>query len=144
MATNHADHLAGTPAGTLADALESGPTPTSMPSHRDLVLTTAGLIRRLGAADALGLLRLTLGSLPRYHDTQMVFLVWSVERLLDAGLAVTALLWHPLTSGGSELAWWDAETLRSDAAARHFVAPTLVGEGDPRPEEPHSTLALAG
>ena len=133
MATHHLDHLAG----TLADALASGPTPTSMPTHRDLVLATAGLIRRHGAADALGLLRLTLGSLPRYHDTQMVFVVWSVERLLDAGLSVTALLWHPLTSGGSELAWWDAETLRSDAAARHFVAPTLVGEGDPLPAEPH-------
>ena len=37
MSTTSLDHLAG----TLADALESGPAPISLPSHRDLVLATA-------------------------------------------------------------------------------------------------------
>jgi len=140
MATNHLDLLAD----SLADSLESGPTPTALPAHRDLVLATAALIRRSGAAETLGLLRLTLGSLPRYHDTRTVFTVWAVDRLLAAGLSTTALLWHPLLAPGSELAWWDAADLDSALAARQFVAPTRYSTGDPLPEEPHSTLALAG
>lgn len=141
MSTTSLDLLAG----TLADTLESGPTPTSLPSHRDLVLATAGLVRRHGGAEALGLLRLTLGSVPGYHDTRTVFVVWAVERLLGSGLSATALLWHPLTSGGAEAAWWDTATLESPEAARRFVAPTLVAAGDPCPTEPGRTeLALAG
>ena len=139
MATNHLDLHAD----RLAEALETGPLPTARPSPRDLTLLVAGLVRRHGAAEALGTIRLTLGALPDYHDTRTTFMVWAVDRLLAAGLSTTALLWHPLTAPGSELAWWDAATLASPEAARRFVPATRTQAGDPEPSEPRANLPIA-
>jgi hypothetical protein len=139
MATNSLDHLAG----SLADALAGGPAPQTLPSHRDLTLATAALIRRHGAAEALAILRLTLGAVAGYHDTRTVFTVWAVDRLLRAGLGCTELLWHPLTCGGAEAAWWDSETLAGVEAARRFVVPTQFRAGDPVPSEPRAEFAVA-
>lgn len=130
-------------ADTLADSLERGATPTTFPDRRDLVLLVAGLVRRHGAADALATIRLVLGSAEGYHDTLVVFTVWAVDRLLAAGLTTTALLWHPLTTAGTEYAWWDEATFDGEAAARAFVAPTRWSAGDPMPAEPRHHLAVA-
>lgn len=139
MSTKQLDHLAD----QLADALETGATPTELPDHRQLILIAAGLIRRHDAAGALGVIRMTLGSLPDYHDTRTTFVVWAVDRLLTAGLTLAAVFWHPLTFPGSELAWWDAATLDSPEAARRFVPSTLARAGDPEPSEPRTHLAIA-
>jgi hypothetical protein len=106
--------------------------------HTVLVHHVLGLVRDLGAAGALVELRRTRPPLDAegYHDTLAVYVVWAVDRLVAAGLTDLGVLWHPLTDDRSPLAWWDADTLESAAARRHFVPPTLGEAWEPRPSEP--------
>lgn len=112
--------------------------------HTVLVHHVLGLVRDLGASRALVELRRTRPPLDAegYHDTLAVYVVWAVERLVDAGLSDLGVLWHPLTDDRSPLAWWDADTLASAPARQHFVAPTLGEDWEPRPGEP--VVALDG
>lgn len=112
-------------------------------THIDLISTITRLVRGVGASGAIHHLRVTRPAIDngRYHDTLAVFYVWAVDRLVSAELSDTAILWHPLTDNQSPLAWWDADTLRSDAAATRFVASTLALPGEPAPTDPRLLLA---
>lgn len=112
--------------------------PSPLLHHTVLVQHVLGLVRKRGAAGALAELRRTRPPLDAagYHDTRAAYLVWAVDRLVDAGLSDLGVLWHPLTDLRSPLAWWDAETLESDTARERFVPPTLGEDWEPRPAEP--------
>ncbi|MGD9703927.1 MAG: hypothetical protein AB7Q42_21240 [Acidimicrobiia bacterium] len=139
-------------ADRIADGLESATLPRAAWTHRAHVLAATALVRRHGAAEALARLRLAI---PRYneatgtpntdtsgyHDTLTVFYTWAIERLVAGGLSTLAILWHPLTSPGAPLSWWDRETLFSREARRTFVPSTLALPGDPAP---HGSLLAAG
>ena len=112
-------------------------------------LHTAGaivdLVQRDGADAALASLRSDRPAIHdgAYHDTRAVFLVWAAQRLLDAGLSRTSVLWHPLVHVDSPLVWWDADVLDSDVARDGFVAPTHGTSAEPAPCEPTRTLVAA-
>lgn len=107
-------------------------------THTVFVQHVLRLVRDLGPAGALVELRRTRPPLDAddYHDTLAVYLVWAVERLVEAGLSDAGVLWHPLADVRSALAWWDAATLASSAARTGFVPPTLGEDWEPRPAEP--------
>lgn len=70
-----------------------------------------------------------------YHQTVATFMVWAIDRLVEAGLSDMGVLWHPLVQVESARAWWTDETLAS-AAARDGVVPSdkaLAHEPQPRP-----------
>ena len=115
------------------------------PHHLDLVGALVDIVSNDGAAVALDSLREARPALHNgvYNDTVAVFLVWSVERLVAAGLSRRSVLWHPLVHVDSPLAWWSADVLDSAAAADHFVAPIGLASGEPMPCEPARTLAAA-
>lgn len=111
-------------------------------THLDLLTTIAHRVREAGAAAALADLRaerphLTAADLSvvAYHDTLAVFYVWAVDRLVEAGLDDTRILWHPLTDPRSALAWWDAATLAGPQAAARFVPSTRALPGEPVPSD---------
>lgn len=118
---------------------------TPRPSHTSFVGGLVDLVREHGAAAALTALRAERPALRdgRYHDTEAVFFVWAVERLLDAGLTRTAVLWHPLVHADSPAAWWSTEVLDSAEAFDHFVVPTGLAAGEPCPLEPRDHLVAA-
>lgn len=117
-------------------------------THLDLITTIAHRVREAGASAALAELRssrpdLTATDLTTigYHDTLAVFYVWAVDRLVEAGLDDTRILWHPLTDPRSALAWWDAATLEGPQAAAEFVPSTRALPGEPAPIERFELLA---
>jgi len=108
--------------------------------HWSLVLATIHLVREHGAHAALATLRAALDRAGhpttrdgRPHETLTVFVVWAVNRLLDAGLTPTQVLWHPLLGTEAPLAWYDRATLQSESAHATFVASTLAMPSEPAP-----------
>jgi len=117
-------------------------------THLDFLTTLAHRVREDGAAAALAGLRAERPALTApdltvvpFHDTLAVFYVWAVDRLVEAGMDDTHLLWHPLTDPRSVLAWYDEATIASPAAAAHFVPSTLALPGEPVPSEARELLA---
>jgi len=112
-------------------------------THVDVLRSITLLVREQGAGAALDELRRTRPALRggQYHDTRAVFMVWAVDRLVASGLTDVAVLWHPLTDVRSIEAWYDAETLSSDAARAGFVPATLALVDEPTPTEPRLLLA---
>ena len=112
-------------------------------SHVDVLRTTTHLVREHGAGAALDELRRTRPALHagEYHDTRAMFLVWAVDRLVASGLSDVAVLWHPLTDVRTIEAWYDGETLASDAARTGFVPATLALVDEPTPGEPRLLAA---
>lgn len=110
----------------------------------ELIRTITSVIRQAGPAAALASLRDTRPDLTPcspvagdgYHDTIAVFYVWAVDRLVDAGLSDSAILWHPLIDVRSPLSWWDEATLVSVEARARFVGSTLAAAWEPSPSEP--------
>lgn len=140
------DPLIGT-ADEVADMMLACTLPKRRWTHEGHVLACVSLTLRHGAAEALGLLRTAI---PRYnnltgventttsgyHDTLTVYYVWAVDRLLERGCDVAAVLANDTVDRRAALAWWDADTLFSAAARARFVAPHLAGDGGPSPSEP--------
>jgi hypothetical protein len=108
-------------------------------THLDFIASTTARMRDVGPAAVLDEIRVTAG--PDHHDTLAVFFVWAIDRLLDAGLSDTAVLWHPLTDARSPWSWYDQATLASIEACAHFVPATLSVPGEPTPVEPRVLVA---
>lgn len=108
-------------------------------THLDFIASTTARMRDLGPAATLAEIRAAAG--PDHHDTLVVFFVWAIDRLLDAGLSDVAVLWHPLTDARSPWTWYDAATLTSVEARAHFVPATLAQAGEPTPGEPRVLVA---
>ncbi len=106
----------------LASHLLNSTAPDGGWTHERLVLATVALVRQHGAAEALD--RILLHR-PDVHVTRTVFMVWSVDRLVNAGLRTAHLLWHPLVDRRSIMCWWDAATLDGQEARTQWVPPTL-------------------
>jgi hypothetical protein len=130
------DHLAAM-ADEVAEMMLARTLPKSRWTHEAHLLACVSLVRRLGAADALEVLRQAIPAYNEstgvantdtggYHDTLTVYYVWAVEQLVGNGCDTTAVLRDPLTDRGAALVWWDKPTLFSTIARRQFVAPTLV------------------
>ncbi len=133
--------MSGNPQRSQPGARQTVVMITALPpalTHTVLVQHVLRLVRDLGPASALVELRRTRPPVDAdgYHDTLAVYLVWAVERLVEAGLSDAGVLWHPLTDHRSPLSWWDAATLASGAARTGFVPPTLGEDWEPRPAEP--------
>lgn len=123
--------------------------------HVELLRTITALVRDAGPAAALDELRATRPALvparldhapahelhDGFHDTLAVFYVWAVDRLVQAGLSDTAILWHPLTDVRSPSAWWDEATLASSTARESFVPSTSAESWEPAPTLPLVLLA---
>ena len=114
-------------------------------SHLELTTMVTHLVRTRGAAEALTELRRLRPSLCShgYHDTLAVFAVWAVERLVEADVGDTRILWHPLTDLRSAEAWWDAGTLAGTEAHAGFVASTRALPSEPVPFEHRRTTVAA-
>lgn len=68
-----------------------------------------------------------------YHQTVAAFVVWAIDRLVDAGLSDMGVLWHPLVQAESARAWWTDETLAGDAATERFVPSDKALAHEPQP-----------
>lgn len=68
-----------------------------------------------------------------YHQTVATFMVWAIDRLVDAGLSDMGVLWHPLVQVESARAWWSDEVLASPAAIDGFVPSDTALAHEPRP-----------
>ncbi len=117
-------------------------------THVDFITSIARTVREAGSAAALEALREAHADMPgtgpaliAYHDTLAVFYVWAVDRLIDAGLSDSRILWHPLTDPLTPLSWWDAATLASHDARDHFVPSTRALPGEPAPCETQLLIA---
>lgn len=140
----------------LADALLDRTLPYAEWSHRGH--TTAGyvLVRRLGGAGALSLLREAIPAYNEsvgtantdssgYHDTITAYYAWAIALLVEQGLDLEAVLAHPLADARAPLRFWRSETLFSAPARRAWVAPDLVADGTTAwlPCEPGHTHSAA-
>lgn len=108
-------------------------------THLDFIASTTARMRVVGPAAVLHEIRATAG--PDHHDTVVVFFVWAIDRLIDAGLSDVAILWHPLTDARTPRSWYDAGTLDSIEARAHFVPATLSLANEPAPCEPGVLVA---
>jgi hypothetical protein len=140
-------------ADDIAGALLDMTLPRTRWTHEAHVLAAVSLVRRHGADEALRIFSRAIPaynettgtantSTSGYHHTLTVFFVWAVDRLLQAGLSTTGVLWHPLVDRRSPGCWWDDATLWSTEARQGWVEPTLAAIGEPRPPAP-ATLAAA-
>ena len=68
-----------------------------------------------------------------YHHTEASFIVWAIDRLVDAGLSDMGVLWHPLVQLESARAWWTDEVLASDAAIDGVVPSDKALAHEPQP-----------
>ncbi|MEY2754032.1 MAG: hypothetical protein RJB65_390 [Actinomycetota bacterium] len=68
-----------------------------------------------------------------YHHTEAAFMVWAIDRLVEAGLSDLGVLWHPLVQVASARAWWTDETLATEAAIRGFVPSDKALAHEPQP-----------
>jgi hypothetical protein len=141
----------------LADALLDRTLPYAEWSHRGHLTAGYVLVRRLGAADALALLRQAIPAYNEsvgtantdtsgYHDTITAYYVWAIALLVDQGLDLEGVVGHPLAGPRAPLRFWRSETLFSTAARRHWLPPDLVANGTTAglPAEPaHTHLAPA-
>jgi hypothetical protein len=139
------DHIS-----SLADQIASGLLDRTLPkpewTHEGHLLACVSLVRRLGPADALEVLRAAIppyneatgvANTPTggYHDTITVYFVWAVDLLLASGLDVVELLAHPLVERTAMLAWWDRELLMSPSARAAWLPPTKSDAAGRRPKE---------
>jgi len=128
------DHLVA-----LADQIAMGLLDRTLPkpewTHEAHILACVSLVRRLGAAEALAVLRAAIppyneatgvANTPTggYHDTITVYYVWAIDLLLTAGRSVTDLLADPLVERTALLAWWEKDLLMSSAARAAWLPPT--------------------
>jgi len=128
------DHLV-----VLADQVASRLLDRTLPkpewTHEAHILACVSLVRRLGAPDALAVLRAAIppyneatgvANTPTggYHDTITVYYVWAIDLLLAEGFTVGELLAHPLVERTALLAWWDKDVLMSPGARASWLPPT--------------------
>jgi len=128
------DHLV-----VLADQVASRLLDRTLPkrewTHEGHILAAVSLIRRLGAPEALAVLRAAIPPYNEatgvantasggYHDTITVYYVWAIDLLLAEGLSVAELLAHPLVERTALLAWWDSDVLMSPGARASWLPPT--------------------
>ena len=128
------DHLV-----VLADQIATGLLDRTLPkpewTHEGHILACVSLVRRLGPAEALEVLRAAIppyneatgvANTPTggYHDTITVYYVWAIDLLLAAGLTVAELLADPLVERTALLAWWDRDVLMSPGARASWLPPT--------------------
>ena len=112
----------------LADALLGRTLPYAEWTHRGHLTAGYVLVRRLGGAAALSLLRQAIPPYNEsvgtantetsgYHDTITSYYVWAIARLIDEGLDLEAVVDHPLADPRAPLRFWRAETLFSACCA---------------------------
>jgi len=115
-------------------------------THEGHILACVSLVRRLGAADALEVLRAAIppyneatgvANTPTggYHDTITVYYVWAIDVLLAADLSVAQLLSDPLVERTALLAWWDRDVLMSPGARASWLPPTRRDASGRLPKE---------
>ena len=142
-----ADHLVHM-ADSIAEMVLARTLPKPRWTHEAHLLACVSLVRRNGAAAALAVLREAIplyneatgvANTPTggYHDTLTVFYVWAVARLLESGCTTPEILNDPSVDRQAALAWWPRDKLFSESARAHFIEPTLPGDGNGPPAEPH-------
>ncbi len=138
------DHLC-----ELADQVAAGLLDRTLPkprwTHEAHLLACVSLVRRLGPAEALRILRASIPPYNEatgvantttggYHDTITVYFVWAIDRLLGDGMDTASVLRDPAVERTALLAWWDRETLMSPTARLRWVTPTRsvdIGKATP-------------
>ncbi|MCU1392509.1 MAG: hypothetical protein JWM34_937 [Ilumatobacteraceae bacterium] len=132
------------PGWERAERVASGLLDRSLPkaewTHEGHLLACLALVRRLGPAEALAVLRSAIppynvatgvANTPTggYHDTITVYYVWAVGRLLSAGSTIEAAIADPLLGRAGPLQWWDQEVLMSPALRAAWSPPSGSGLG---------------
>jgi hypothetical protein len=139
------DHLA-----VLADQIATRLLDRTLPkpewTHEGHILACVSLVRALGAAEALAVLRAAIPTYNEatgvantptggYHDTITVYYVWAIDLLLAAGLPGAELLADPLVERTALLAWWDKDVLMSPGARASWLPPTRRDSAGRLPKE---------
>lgn len=145
------DHLLA-----LADQTATGLLDRTLPksewTHEGHILACVSLVRRLGAAEALAVIRAAIppyneatgvANTPTggYHDTITVYYVWAIDLLLSRGSTVAELLADPLVDRTALLAWWDRDVLMSPGARASWLPPA-TSDGMGRLPKEHLQPAL--
>jgi hypothetical protein len=126
----------------LTDAMLARTLPKAEWTHRGHVLACATLVRRLGAAEALVVLRRAIPAYnvstggentdhAGYHETLTCYFAWAVARALDRDGELEAVLADPLVAVDAPLRFWSRERLFSVAARRTWVPPDLCPADGP-------------
>jgi len=124
-------------ADAIADAMTACRLPKSEWTHEAHVQAGLSLVLRMGASQALTVLR---EAIPRYnvstktpntdsggyHDTLTVYYVWAIDELLRQGVSPEDIVAHPLVSRTAPLDFWNRDELFTVDARRHWVAPTMT------------------